>query len=261
MHPLIDKKIVDTIRDTGKTSEGLSDRTDILEENNLPYDREAENIIISGCQILSMLPHILSSLSRLFDSKGFSHTYLSKEYCCGNYIYRPAIKARDDQAIAECRELSKEFVSNNIQQAKKLEAKRLVIFCSPCYPIYKHAFPGDNIVFYPVAINEVMESVDFKGRIDYYAGCYKLHQKFSPTPMDLESTEKIFRKMKNLEVHRISAPKCCYSPKGLSHMLDSVETELMVHIFTGCYAQALRNMKKETEIVMLPELIERALEK
>jgi hypothetical protein len=232
-----------------------------LEENDLPYNRKAENVIISGCQIISTLPHVLSSLSRIFDSKGLSYTYLSKEYCCGNYLYRPAIKARDDQAIAECRKLSKEFVSNNIQQAKKLGAKRLVIFCSPCYPIYKHAFPGDNIVFYPVAINEVMETVDFKGRIDYYAGCYKLHQKFSPMPMDLESTDEVFRKMKNMEVHRIGAPKCCYSPKGLAHMINSVETELMVHICTGCYAQAVRNMKKETEIVMLPELIERAFEK
>lgn len=108
MHPLIDKKIVDTIRDTGKTSEQLPDRTDILEKNNLPYNREAENVIISGCQILSMLPHVLSSLSRLF---------------------------------------------------------------------------------------------------------------------------------------------------------DSIETELMVHICTGCYTQAVRNMKKETEVLMLPELIERTLEK
>ena len=79
--------------------------------------------------------------------------------------------------------------------------------------------------------------------------------------MDLESTENVFRKMKNLEVHRIGAPQCCYSPKGLSQMLDSIETELMVHICTGCYAQAIRNMKKETEVLMLPELIERTLEK
>jgi len=61
MHPLIDKKIVDTIRDTGKTSEQLPDRTDILEKNNLPYNREAENVIISGCQILSMSSSTQSS--------------------------------------------------------------------------------------------------------------------------------------------------------------------------------------------------------
>jgi hypothetical protein len=259
MHPLINKEMVETIRDTGKTIEKLPDRIDILEKNRLPYDQKADNIIISGCQILSMLPHILSSLSRLLERKGFSYTYLSKEYCCGNLLYRPAVKAGDDGAMAECRELSKEFVSNNIRQAKKLGAKRLVIFCSPCYPIYKHAFPDENIVFYPVAINEVMEKVDFKGRIDYYAGCYKLHKKFSPVPMDLQSTDEVFGKMRNLEVNRISAPKCCYSPKGLSHMLDSVQTKLMVHICTGCYEQALRNIEKEAEVLMLPELVERAV--
>ena len=60
-----------------------------------------------------MLPHILSSFSRLLERKGFSYTYLSKEYCCGNLLYRPAVKAHDDRAMAECRGLSKEFVSNN----------------------------------------------------------------------------------------------------------------------------------------------------
>jgi hypothetical protein len=259
MHPLINKEMVKTIRDTGKTIEKLPDRTDILEKHMLPYDQKADNIIISGCQILSMLPHILSSLSRLLEKRGFSHTFLSKEYCCGNLLYRPAIKARDDGAMAECRELSKEFVANNVRQSKKLGAKRLVIFCSPCYPIYKHAFPHENIVFYPVAINEVMEKIDFEERIDYYAGCYKLHKRFSPVPMDLQSTDEVFDKMKKLQVNRISAPECCYSPQGLSHMLDSVKTKLMVHICTGCYERALRNIKNEAEVLMLPELVERAV--
>jgi Fe-S oxidoreductase len=101
-----------------------------------------------------MLPHILSSFYRLLEGKGFSYTYLSKEYCCGNLLYRPPVKAHDDRAMAEYRELSKEFVSNNIRQAKKLGAKRLLIFCSSCYPIYKHVFPEENIVFYPVAMNK-----------------------------------------------------------------------------------------------------------
>ena len=48
---------------------------------------------------------------------------------------------------------------------------------------------------------------------------------------------------------------------SLSRLFDNIETEIMVHICTGCYAQAVRNMKKETEVLMLPELIDRALEK
>ncbi|MBW1702915.1 MAG: hypothetical protein JRJ69_08275 [Deltaproteobacteria bacterium] len=260
MHTLIDKEMVDTIRTTGKTSKDLPDREDILREHAMPYDREAENAIITGCQILSMLPHILSSLTRFLDRKNFSYTFLSEEYCCGNYLYRPAIKARDDEAMTQCRDLSKEFVEKNIRQAKSLGAKRLVIFCSPCYPIYKHAFPEENIVFYPVAIREVMGRVNFEERIDYYAGCYKLHRKFSPVPMDLESTDEVFSKIEGLDVHRISAPKCCFTPEGLSHMTENVLTKLMVHVCTGCYGQALQSIPsdKGVEVLMLPELVERA---
>ena len=57
MHPLIDQKTVERIRSTGNGLEGLPDRRAVLEEYGLPYDRPAENVIISGCQILPFLPH------------------------------------------------------------------------------------------------------------------------------------------------------------------------------------------------------------
>jgi len=261
MHPLIDEKIVETIRTTGKTNESLPDRANILEKYGLPYDRPAENAIISGCQILSSLPQELRSLATIFDTKAFSYTFLSQEYCCGNYLYRPIIKARDDEAMAECRALSKEFVEKNVKRTKALGATRMVIFCSPCYPVYKHAFPDENIVFYPAAINEVMDKVGFKEKIDYYAGCYKLHKRFAPVPMDLQSTDDVLSNIEGLEVNRISAPKCCFTPDGLSHMIENIRTDRMVHICTGCYGQASRNLPKEskTEVMMLPQFIEKVI--
>ncbi len=261
MHPLIDAKAVQHIRATGNGSESLPDRRSVLEEKGLPYDRPAENVIISGCQILPFLPHVLSSLASIYDRQGFSYTFLSKEYCCGNNLYRPAIKARDEAAMDELRALSKEFVAKNLDSAKALGASRLVIFCSPCYPIFKHALPEENIVFYPVTLAEVMETTPFQEKIDYYAGCYKLHRKFSPVPMDLKSTSKVFAKLDGLEVNRISAPECCFKPEGAAHMIEKIETRLMVHICTGCYGQALVNLPQdsETEVLMLPELVERAM--
>lgn len=59
------------------------------------------------------MPQLLDPLARLFAKKGLSYTMLSTEYCCGNYLYRPAIKAKDEGAMGECRELSKEFVGNS----------------------------------------------------------------------------------------------------------------------------------------------------
>ncbi|MBW2086949.1 MAG: hypothetical protein JRI54_13120 [Deltaproteobacteria bacterium] len=44
-------------------------------------------------------------------------------------------------------------------------------------------------------------------------------------------------------------------------MIDNVKTDLMVHICTGCYGQARANLPKDkgTEVLMLPEFVERAL--
>jgi hypothetical protein len=263
MHSLIDEHAVELIRSTGNGLEGLPDRKTVLEEKGLPYDRPAENVIISGCQILSFLPHVLASLASIYERRGFSYTFLSKEYCCGNNLYRPAIKARDEQALTECRALSEEFVAENLEAAKTLGARRLVIFCSPCYPIFKHALPDEDIVFYPVTLAEVMEPISFREEIDYYAGCYKLHRKFSPAPMDLKSTNDVFSKLEGVNINRISAPECCFKPAGTGHMIDNIRTRLMVHICTGCYGQALGNLPKDsgTEVLMLPELVERAMNK
>jgi hypothetical protein len=260
MHSLINTEMVETIRETGKTDRNFPDRKGILEANGLAYDREAENAVITGCQILASLPHVLAAMARIFDRGGLSYTFLEKEYCCGNNIYRPAIKAKDEEALAECRSLSKEFVELNIRQAKELGARRLIIFCSPCYPIYKHAFPDENIIFYPAAINEMVDSFEFKGEIDYYPGCYRLHRKFAPVPMDLKSTNNVLQKINGLNVNRISSPDCCYKPEGLNHMISSVKTDKMVHICTGCYFQSLLNMPKDKKVrvLMLPEFVEMA---
>jgi hypothetical protein len=261
MHALIDEGMVETIRTSGNTVAGLPPRIEILEKHDLPYDREAENVIVSGCQILYLLPHMLSSLARVLNRGGFSYTFLSKEYCCGNYLYRPAIAARDDAAVAACRELSKEFVALNLIAARELGAKRLVVFCSPCYPIYKHAFPEEDIVFYPTAMAEAMGKIAYASKIDYYAGCYRLHRRFSPVPMDLDSTEEVFSRLQGLEVHRIEAPKCCYKPEGAAHIAASVTTRVLVTICTGCYGQAFASLPEGcgTEVLMLPELVEKAL--
>ncbi len=261
MHPLIDEGMVETIRNTGNAAAGLPPRVEILERHGLPYDREAENVIVTGCQVLYLLPHVISSLTRVLDAGDFSYTFLSQEYCCGNYLYRPAIRARDDDAIAFCRGLSKEFVALNLLAARELGAKRLVIFCSPCYPIYRHAFPEEDIVFYPAAMAEAMERMDHVEKIDYYAGCYRLHRKFSPVAMDLKSTEDVFSRLEGLEINRIDSPKCCYKPEGAAHIAASVTTGTLVTICTGCYGQALASLPpgSGTEVLMLPELVERTL--
>ena len=261
MHPLINKEMVQTIRDTGKTSAHLPDRANILEKHGLPYDRPAENAIVTGCQILASLPRVLAALARILDRGGLSYTFLSEEYCCGNYLYRPVIAARDEEALAECRALSREFVLRTADIAQNFGARRLVIFCSPCYPVYKHALPDREVVFYPTAIREAMGRVPFHGRIDYYAGCYRLHKRISPEPMDLASTEEVFARMPGLEINRIGAPACCFKPDGIKHMVEHVSAPQMVHICTGCYGQARQHVpaEKGSEILMLPEFVERAM--
>ena len=258
MHPLIDTKMVETIRTLGHTFDNLPNRIETMKAMNLPFDRPAENVVIMGCQNLKVVPNAVEKFARILERGGVDYTFLSKEYCCGNYLYRPAIKEKDETAMIECRTLSKEFVGNNIEQAKKLGANRIILFCSPCYPIYKFAFPEENIIYFPEVLLESIGTLECNQQIDYYAGCYKLHRRFAPVPVDLKSTNQVFDKIKGLSVNRISAPSCCFTPAGLAHMLEHVQTDTMVHICTGCYSQAVFNMPKDrhVNIMMLPEFID-----
>ena len=79
--------------------------------------------------------------------------------------------------------------------------------------------------------------------------------------MDLKSTEDVFSRVEDVKINRISAPKCCYHPDGLAHMIENVKTDLMVHICTGCYGQAVSHMgeNRKVEVLMLPELVEKAM--
>lgn len=257
MHPLINKEMVEHIRRTGHALEDQPNRIEIMDSLGLPYDRPAENIVIMGCQNLRLMPLVIQTFARILDRGGMDFTFLSREYCCGNYLYRPAIKARDEEAMRECRSHSKEFTGLNIEQMKRLGGRRLILFCSPCYPIYKQAFPDEDIVFYPQALSEVVSALHWPKEIDYYAGCYKLHRNLAEIPMDLKSANTLFSQIEGLSINRISAPACCYKPEGLAHMIGQVRTDCMVHICTGCYFQATFNMPKDRQvkILMLPEFI------
>ena len=90
---------VETIRKTGNTYDNLPDRTEVLKAHGLPFDQRAENVIITGCQILGAMPQILKKFTGILGQAGISHTFLSKEFCCGNNLYRPAIKAKDESII------------------------------------------------------------------------------------------------------------------------------------------------------------------
>ena len=258
MHPLINSEMVELIRKTGNAVADVPDRVDIMKSLNLPFDQKADNVVIMGCQNLKSVPETIQKFSRILEQGGMSHSFLSREYCCGNYLYRPAIQARDEAAMAECRSFSREFAAMNIEQAKALGARRLILFCSPCYPIYKFAFPDEPIIYFPEAMAEVMGPLSWPGQIDYYAGCYKLHRNLAKVPMDLKSTDAVFNRISGLSVNRISAPACCFKPEGLTHMMGHIKTDCMVHICVGCYFQALRNapQDKGVRIIMLPDFID-----
>lgn len=265
MNPLIDWEMLERIRETGQAIPGLPPREEALARLGLPVDTPAENVIVTGCQAIHLLPEEIASLARLMERAGESFTLLSREYCCGNYLFRPAIAARDRETMEECRAFSRELLERNLEGARRLGARRLVVFCSPCYPLYRSSFPGEDIVFYPRELLELARSgrlgppAGTPEAIDYYAGCYRLHRKLADVPMDLEAVDALLSLFPGMEVNRIGSPRCCYTPEGLEHLGSSAKTRLLLTVCTGCYGQALTAFPRESgvEVMMLPGFLSR----
>lgn len=78
MHSLIDINTVETIRTTGNTNSDLPDRTEILKTHNLPIDQPSQEVIITGCQIIGLIPRVLRKFADILDQKEISYTFLSK---------------------------------------------------------------------------------------------------------------------------------------------------------------------------------------
>lgn len=245
----------------GGTASDIGDRIDVLLKNGLPVDKNADNVIISGCLSIFMYPHVFRSLSNVLEKCGSSFTFLSKEYCCGSYLWRSALKAGDEEDWDECSKYSKQFIDRNIVQARNLGTKRIIVGCSMCYSIYKYLYPQENIVYYPEILAECLPKLWTDKKIDYYPGCYKFHRKLFPVPTDLVSTEQVFAKIQGLIIHRIEAKACCFKPAGIAHLVTNSCAETQVHVCTGCYSQAKKNVTKDVEVLMLPELVERLIEK
>ena len=101
MNPLISTEMVELIRTTGNALGDVPHRIKIMEALHLPYDRQAENVVIMGCQNLKLMPEIIRKFAGILTRGGLDYTFLSKEYCCGNYLYRPAIKVKDEAALTQ----------------------------------------------------------------------------------------------------------------------------------------------------------------
>jgi len=257
---MIDQKLVDNIRSCGTYRDSGEGRRRVFEDVGLRIGERAEYVIIMGCVQPESMPDVLRSLKALLDHLQIDYTLLSKEYCCGWMPFgQPAVMAKNEEGIAQAKELSEEFLMENFRQAEALGAKGIVLFCAACEPSYTNYAGATNLEI--ISYSELLDRYFSDGRldveVDYYAGCYRFRRRITAEPVNVEPAVRLLNKVQGLRVNHLDSNLCCYIPPHMEQLSGSLTTGTVVTICTGCYHNLRRTLqeKGDYQVKMLPEVL------
>jgi hypothetical protein len=170
---------------------------------------------------------------------------------------------KNEEDIQEFKEISKDFIRENFRQAKELGAKSIVLFCAACEPNYSNCKAETDLEFisYVELLNRHFHGGALDAEIDYYPGCYRFRRKITEAPLADDPTLRLFEKIEGLRVNEVDSKLCCYIPPHLEKLGETLTTDELVAICTGCYhnLSAALQGNEGRRVTMLPELLVKAL--
>ena len=263
---MIDQQLVQNIREHGIASQQSGEeRVKILADQiGFRMDEPAEYVIIGGCFQPGAMPDVLEAFKNVLERLNIDYTMLSKEFCCGWMpIGQPAVMMKNDEDIQQFKQLSKGFIIENFKQAEQLGAKAIALFCGACEPNYSNCKDATELDFisYAELLNRHFEGGSLNQEIDYYPGCYRFRRKITQESLDIESTARLLERIEGLKVNEVDSKLCCYIPPHLDQLTESLATNNLLTICTGCYhnLKAMLQSKGDYQIRMLPELVLEAI--
>ncbi|MBU2608484.1 MAG: (Fe-S)-binding protein [Chloroflexi bacterium] len=261
---MLNEKLTENIREHGIFKESGEGRRKILADDiGFRMDEKAEYVLIGGCHQPEDHPHVFAAIKKLLDYLQVDYTMLTKEYCCGWVpLAQPAVMAKNEDDLAQAKELAEEFVVGNFKQAEALGARSIVLFCSACEPAYSNCQDATSleIISFSELVDRYLEKGKLKAEIDYYAGCYRFRRKMTTESLDVEPAVRVLRKIEGLKVNYLDNSICCYIPPHLEQLTASLTTKSVVTICTGCYEKLKETLTDGYEVKMLPELVLAAVE-
>jgi len=263
---MINEQAIEQIEKYGPCHETGEQKRKILTEIGFPIGQKADYVIIAGCFQPAAMPHVLKSLKNVLDYYGVSYTLLEKEYCCGWMpLGQPAIMAKNDEDIARFKQISRKLIAKNFEQASKLGAKSIVLFCGACEPNYANCMDLTDleVILQGDLLDRYFTGGKLDSAIDYYAGCYRFRRKITDKPVDVSAASRVLSRIEGLKVNNVDNKLCCYIPPHLEQLKGSLQTDAVINICTGCYFNLKNSLAKDAskQVRMLPEIVWEAIGK
>ena len=258
---MFDQNMIANIREYGivQGAAEAEKRDRILrEEMGFRVAGRAEHAVIASCFLPTLVPRDTKAFGNLLKYFEVDYTLLPKEYCCGNLQFREALRDETGEGMKQADLLAKEFVGNNLRQAREVGASKIVTYCVGCdltYSRLQDTFPEETM-WYPTLLARLFKGGKLELQADYYAGCHYFYQRISSRLPDLDSPLAILNRIEGLELNHLNHRLCCTRPKQMEALVKSLKNKTIITPCSGCvlYLQGALKDKGDYRIVMLAEV-------
>ena len=258
---MLDEKLIADIRASGiaQGAAGVADRAKLLENMGFRSVEKAEYALIASCFLPLLVPESMRAFRLLLEHYKVDYTLLQKEYCCGNILLRQAAKDKTGVEMKQADSLTHEFLENNLIQARRVGAKRIIAFCVGCdlvHARFRDSVP-EEMLWYPTLLARLFEGGMLKLEADYYAGCHYYYQSLNGSLPDLDSATEVLNRIKGLRLNLLDSRLCCTRPQQLDSLSGRIKSKIVITPCGGCamgLERALR-ARDDCRVVMLPEVV------
>lgn len=258
---MLDQKTIDNIRETGhmQGAEAVEERNRILrQELGFRVADRAEYALIASCFLPTLITQDMKAFKNLLEYLEIDYTLLPKERCCGNLLYRMALKDKTGEELKQAVVIAQEFLEDNLRQAGEVGASKVVAYCVGCDLAYERlrATIPVEIMWYPSLLARLFRGGKLELKADYYAGCHYFYHRTNNSLPDLDSPLRILKRIEGLELNQLDDRLCCTRPQQMEPLLASIENKTIITVCTGCAMnlQAALKDRGDYRVVMLPEV-------
>ncbi len=220
---------------------------------------KAEYALIASCFNPYIEPQDMTAFRNLLDHYSVDYTLLPEEYCCGDPFYLHAVDEKHEGDFKQADELAKEFLAQNINQARTAGATKLLTYCAGCDMVFnrvKDDIP-EEIVWHPTLLAGLFEGGKLELKADFYAGCHRYrHELLGSTP-DLDSVLTALGKIEGLELSHLDSGLCCMNADQLPALASSVTNRTIITPCSGCslFLRKALAEKGDYRVLMLSEVM------
>ena len=258
---MLDEKLIADIREAGiaQGATEVDQRAKLLKDMGFRSVDKAEYALIASCFLPSLVTESMKTFRLLLDYYRVDYTLLRKEHCCGNILLRQGAKDKTGDELKQADALAREFLENNLIQARQVDAKKIITFCVGCdlvYSRFKDSVP-EEMLWYPSLLARLFEGGRLNVEADYYAGCHYYYRRLNDSLPDLDSAMELFNRIKGLKLNYLDNRLCCTRPQQLESLLGGIKSKIVITPCGGCamgLEQALK-ARGDCRVVMLPEVI------